>query len=75
MIWRKTTEGLPKQDVSVLTRNSLGFYGIERIENGKWRMCTLESIAGLLSLREYTLEKLMTAEFWAYIDEPNIEGK
>ena len=66
--WISVEDELPKEGVSVLTKNDFGYFGIENFENGVWRMCTVEKIAGLLNLKEYELEKFATPTHWRPIE-------
>ena len=66
--WISVEDELPKEGVSVLIKNDFGCIGIEILENGIWRMCTVEKIAGLLNLKEYELEKFATPTHWRPIE-------
>ena len=66
--WISVEDELPKEGVSVLIKNDFGCFGIEILENGIWRMCTVEKIAGLLNLKEYELEKFATPTHWRPIE-------
>ena len=66
--WISVEDELPKEGVSVLTKNDFGCIGIEILENGIWRMCTVEKIAGLLNLKEYELEKFASPTHWRPIE-------
>ena len=49
--WISVKDELPQEGISVLIKNDFGFFGINILENGIWRMCTVEKIAGLLNLK------------------------
>ena len=66
--WISVEDELPEEGVSVLIKNDFGCIGIEILENGIWRMCTVEKIAGLLNLKEYELEKFATPTHWRPIE-------
>ncbi len=66
--WISVEDELPKEGVSVLIKNDFGYFGINVLENGIWRMCTVEKIAGLLNLKEYELEKFATPTHWRPIE-------
>ena len=66
--WISVEDELPEEGVSVLLKNDFGFFGIEILKNGIWRMCTVEKIAGLLNLKEYELEKFATPTHWRPIE-------
>ena len=66
--WISVEEELPKEGISVLFKNDFGFFGIGILENGVWRMCTVEKIAGLLNLKEYVLEKFSLPTHWRPIE-------
>ena len=67
-LWISVNDELPREGVSVLIKNDFGFFGINILENGIWRMCTVEKIAGLLNLKEYELEKFATPTHWRPIE-------
>ena len=66
--WISVEDELPQEGVSVLIKNGFGYFGINVLENGIWRMCTVEKIAGLLNLKEYELEKFATPTHWRPIE-------
>ena len=66
--WISVEDELPKEGVSVLIKNDFGCFGINVLENGFWRMCTVEKIAGLLNLKEYELERFATPTHWRPIE-------
>jgi len=66
--WISVEDELPKEGISVLIKNDFGYFGINVLENGIWRMCTVEKIAGLLNLKEYELEKFATPTHWRPIE-------
>ena len=66
--WISVEDELPEEGVSVLIKNDFGCIGIEILENGIWRMCTVEKIAGLLNLKEYELENFATPTHWRPIE-------
>ena len=66
--WISVEDELPKEGVSVLIKNDFGYFGINILENGIWRMCTVEKIAGLLNLKEYELENFATPTHWRPIE-------
>ena len=66
--WISVEDELPKEGVSVLIKNDFGCFGINVLENGIWRMCTVEKMAGLLNLKEYELEKFATPTHWRPIE-------
>ena len=59
--WISVEDELPQEGTSVLIKNDFGYFGINVLENGIWRMCTVEKIAGLLNLKEYELENYKPA--------------
>ena len=66
--WISVEEELPEEGVSVLIKNDFGYFGINVLENGIWRMCTVEKIAGFLNLKEYELEKFAKPTHWRPIE-------
>ena len=66
--WISVEEELPREGTSVLIKNDFGYFGINVLENGIWRMCTVEKIAGLLNLKEYELEKFAMPTHWRPIE-------
>ena len=66
--WISVEDELPEEGVSVLIKNDFGCFGINVLENGIWRMCTVEKMAGLLNLKEYELEKFATPTHWRPIE-------
>ena len=66
--WISVEDELPEEGVSVLIKNDFGYFGINVLENGIWRMCTVEKIAGLLNLKEYELENFATPTHWRPIE-------
>ena len=66
--WISVEDELPEEGVSVLIKNDFGYFGINVLENGIWRMCTVEKIAGLLNLKEYELENFAKPTHWRPIE-------
>jgi len=66
--WISVEDELPQEGISVLIKNDFGCFGIFILENGIWRMCTVEKIAGLLNLKEYELEKFAMPTHWRPIE-------
>ena len=66
--WISVEDELPKEGVSVLIKNDFGCFGINVLENGIWRMCTVEKKFGLLNLKEYELKKFATPTHWRPIE-------
>ena len=66
--WISVEDELPKEGISVLIKNDFGYFGINVLENGVWRMCTVEKIAGLLNLKEYELENFAKPTHWRPIE-------
>ena len=66
--WISVEDELPQEGTSVLIKNDFGYFGINVLENGIWRMCTVEKIAGLLNLKEYELEKFAMPTHWRPIE-------
>ena len=66
--WISVEEELPQEGISVLIKNDFGYFGINVLENGIWRMCTVEKIAGLLNLKEYELKKFAMPTHWRPIE-------
>jgi len=66
--WYSVDEQLPENNVPVLIKNELGFYGVGELRENKWRFFTVESYAEMINLKQHTWDEVIKVTHFRYIE-------